>query len=68
MIFLRAVASAEIATSKTAQGSDVALTNLLVGVRAHESSLSAIRVLEDSKDGGSNVAPMIGPVIKTLTY
>ena len=50
-IYLRAVASAEISTSWTVQESDVALVPLLAGVRAHESSLSAMRVLEDSKDG-----------------
>ena len=53
-IYLRAVACAEISTSRTVHESDVALLPLLAGVRAHESSLSAMRVLEDSKDGKGN--------------
>ena len=56
-----ALASADIASSRVVR-TDVSLTPLLAGCRAHESSLSAMRVLEDSKDGRSEVSSSSHPV------
>ena len=48
---IRCRASSAVAPPASVSNAAVALVPLLGGVRAHESSLSAARVLEDSKDG-----------------